>query len=54
MTTQNDSSRIEVKVTNKLWGPLFGYKGHVQVDWRTVGPEEIPADILPYRTEKRE
>jgi hypothetical protein len=19
--------RIEVKVTNKLWGPLFGYKG---------------------------
>lgn len=46
--------KIEVKVTNKVWGPLFGYKGHFQVDWQTVRPEEIPADVLPYRTEKRE
>jgi hypothetical protein len=46
--------KIEVKVTNKVWGPFFGYKGHFQVDWQAVRPEEIPADILPYRTEKRE
>ncbi len=46
--------KIEVNVTNKVWGPLFGYKGHFHVDWHTVRPDEIPADILPYRTEKRE
>jgi hypothetical protein len=46
--------KIEVNVTNKVWGPLFGYKGHFLVDWQTVRPDEIPADILPYRTENRE
>jgi hypothetical protein len=46
--------RIEVTVTNKLWGQLFGYKGRFQVDWQAVRPGEIPADILPQRTEKRE
>jgi hypothetical protein len=25
-----------------------------QVEWRTVRPAEIPADILPRRTERRE
>ncbi len=45
---------IEVHVTNKVWGRLFGYKGRFQVDWQTVRPAEIPADILPHRTEKRE
>ena len=24
--------KIEVKVSNKVWGPLFGYKGHFHVD----------------------
>ena len=46
--------KIEVNVTNKVWGRLFGYKGRFQVDWQTVRPAEIPADILPHRTEKRE
>jgi Domain of unknown function (DUF4166) len=46
--------RIEVNVTNKTWGRLFGYKGGFQVEWRSVRPEQIPADILPYRTEKQE
>ncbi len=46
--------RIEVKVFNKIWGPLFGYKGHFQVDWRSVRPDEIPDDVLPRRTEKRQ
>lgn len=45
---------IEVSVTNKVWGPLFGYRGHFQVEWQTVRPEEIPADVLPLRTEKRQ
>ncbi len=46
--------RIEVNVTNKTWGRLFGYKGSFQVEWRSVHPGEIPADVLPYRTEGRE
>jgi hypothetical protein len=46
--------KIEVNVTNRVWGRLFGYKGHFQVDWQTVRPGDIPADILPHRTEKRE
>jgi hypothetical protein len=46
--------RIEVNVTNNTWGRLFGYKGGFQVEWRAVRPEQIPTDILPYRTEQRE
>jgi hypothetical protein len=46
--------RIEVNVTNKTWGRLFGYKGSFEVEWRSIPPAEIPADILPYRTEGRE
>jgi hypothetical protein len=46
--------RIEVNVTNKTWGRLFGYKGSFQVEWRSIHPAEIPADILPYHTEARE
>jgi hypothetical protein len=46
--------KIEVNVTNKIWGPLFGYKGHFQVEWQTVGAQEIPADVLPSRIEKRQ
>lgn len=46
--------RIEVNVTNKTWGRLFGYKGSFQVEWRSVHPTEIPDDVLPHRTEGRE
>lgn len=46
--------RIEVNVSNKTWGPLFGYKGSFQVEWRSILPAEIPADVLPHHTEGRE
>lgn len=46
--------KIEVSVRNRIWGPLFGYRGRFQAEWRTVMPTEIPFDILPVRTEKRE
>lgn len=46
--------RIEVNVANRAWGPLFGYKGRFQADWQSVRPHEIPADVLPRRTEQRE
>jgi hypothetical protein len=46
--------RIEVNVTNKAWGRLFGYKGSFQVEWRSVRAGQIPMDILPHHTERRE
>ncbi len=46
--------RIEVRVTNRFWGPLFGYRGTFDVEWKPVEPGEIPADLKPRREEQRE
>lgn len=46
--------RIEVNVHNRTWGPLFGYRGRFDVEWRSVTPGEIPSHILPMRQERRE
>ena len=46
--------RIEVNVTNKVWGPLFGYRGAFDVEWRNMRPSDIPATIRPQREERRE
>lgn len=43
---------IEVNVSNKTWGPLFGYRGYFDVEWREV--DEIPGGIRPVREEIRE
>jgi hypothetical protein len=45
---------IEVNVTNRTWGPLFGYRGSFDVEWRTGIGAEAPADLLPIRCERRE
>jgi len=45
--------RIEVKATNRRWGKLFGYTGSFQVEWLDVGPDDVPAAILPRRVESR-
>jgi len=45
---------IKVYVHNPTWGPLFGYHGSFQVEWRPVANGEIPLDILPARCERRE
>lgn len=45
--------RIEVVVKNRAWGRLFGYKGRFQVEWRSA-VSEVPATLLPQRTEPRE
>jgi len=45
---------IEVKVTNHVWGPLFGYRGSFDIEWREVNRHEAPKDILPLRCERRE
>jgi len=45
--------RIEVSVTNRAFGPLFGYRGAFDVEWVDAqnGP---PAEVLPVREERRE
>jgi hypothetical protein len=44
---------IEVNVHNRVWGPLFGYRGTFDVEWRTVSPDDVPENIMPQRLEKR-
>jgi Domain of unknown function (DUF4166) len=46
--------RIDVRVTNRFWGPLFGYHGTFNVEWKPVKPEDIPAGVKPRREERRE
>jgi hypothetical protein len=50
----NKCFRIEVVVQNRTWGRLFGYRGHFQVEWRSVGGKDVPEALLPRRTEPRE
>jgi hypothetical protein len=45
---------IEVRVTNRLWGPLFGYSGWFDVTWQEVEPNAVPAHLRPRREERRE
>ena len=46
--------RIEVRVTNRLLGPLFGYRGSFTVVERVCSADDIPGDVLPRREEARE
>lgn len=45
---------IDVNVHNRVWGPLFGYNGAFDVEWREVEPGVIPTYLKPMRTEKRD
>jgi len=52
----DDSSgryQIEVAVTNRVWGPLFGYRGSFDVEW-IEAPNGPPTSIRPKREERRE
>lgn len=44
--------RIDVNVSNRRWGPLFGYSGWFQNEVLPV--ETTPEDVLPQRVERRE
>jgi hypothetical protein len=46
--------RIEVNVTNRVWGPLFKYRGTFDALWKSVAPGEIPAGVKPVREQRRE
>lgn len=45
--------QIEVRVSNRFWGPLFGYRGSFDVEW-VEAPEGPPDSVRPKRDEKRE
>lgn len=46
--------RIEVNIHNQTWGPLFGYRGSFEVEWRNVAAGDVPSHIQPHREELRE
>ncbi len=46
--------RISVGAKNPRWGPLFGYEGSFQTEWREVADGHVPETILPRRVERRE
>lgn len=46
--------RIDVRVSNRRWGPLFGYRGYFEVEWRPLPADELPRDVTPRRVELRE
>jgi len=45
--------RIEVNVSNRAWGKLFGYSGRFHVDWKQIEPGFVPRAIVPKRVEAR-
>ncbi len=51
---EHERFRIEVHVSNRIFGPLFGYRGTFTVAERPCTPEEIPLDVRPLREERRE
>ncbi len=46
--------RIEVEVTNPIWGMLFSYRGSFDVQWVPMTQDQIPAHARPRREESRE
>lgn len=46
--------RVQVEVTNRTWGRLFGYHGSFDVTCKEVNEDRIPDHIKPRREERRE
>jgi hypothetical protein len=45
--------QIEVSVSNRFWGPLFGYRGSFEVEWLDASAG-LPDHLRPKREERRE
>jgi Domain of unknown function (DUF4166) len=45
---------IDVNVSNRYFGPLFGYRGTFTVFERPCPSAEVPLDVKPVREERRE
>lgn len=46
--------QIAVHVHNNVWGPLFGYSGSFDCEWRDCAPSDVPGTYKPVREERRE
>ena len=46
--------RIVVDVHNSVRGPLFGYRGSFNIEWRNATGAGVPGHILPQRQERRD
>lgn len=51
---EQDRYEISVRVTNKVFGDLFGYRGHFNLREFSCTRDEIPLDVMPIREERRE
>lgn len=45
---------IDVKIENRVFGPIFGYRGWFHLERVSCTPEKIPAGVRPVREERRE
>lgn len=45
---------IEVIVRNRVFGPIFGYKGSFDVEYIQISEQDIPQHVKPVREERRE
>jgi hypothetical protein len=50
----SDRFRIEVVVTNRTWGRLFGYRGWFTAEWPPCSSDGVPSHVRPAREERRE
>lgn len=46
--------QIEVEVSNRRLGKVFGYRGSFKVEWLSVRSDQIPRRLMPRREERRE
>jgi len=51
---ETERFRIEVNVRNRLWGPLFGYRGSFTADWLGAKDLVVPEHVKPVRVERRQ
>lgn len=51
---QRDGFRIDVCVSNRTFGKIFGYSGFFKAEFRKITPQDIPAYARPLREEIRE
>ena len=49
-----DRFEVTVRIAHPIWGPIFGYEGWFRMRWQPCTTEQIPADVIPIRTERRE
>ncbi|CAN5906631.1 hypothetical protein BH11BAC7_BH11BAC7_28140 [soil metagenome] len=51
---KNGHFKINVKVSNKIFGDIFGYNGFFKAEFNEIVAENIPAYAKPLREEIRE